>query len=623
MKRGELRQPWIALPHRGVLKDLSLATIGGEKFSTGDYPYSPGLTDFNTIDGSKPELKIISLYEYGFSNFSTEQARYQDYSLFLYIYNPTNSELRWTDERNMITMSVGNSSDYCKYSLEFCSAAGDSQGHDLLYLKYRVDISPEDLRALIGPDQDRVYTVSELEIVLDAGAANATAYKVGGCYKYAGYMGGYGVATTDLSSVVTDQLTLDLQCHDVVFRSDKHAADDGIKNQLNSVYFEIPDEILLEYGGLVGAKFGYYQYDSGSLLGVSTQRGYDILKPYEGVTLEGNYSYEDLPHLYAGVEGHTSSNILGGLQYYWVYNMLMNDAWNIHSSFRYEDTLSYVFQYDSTTGHDQIIDSGVRDQFNAWWALYRSGKEDPFFSKLKLPTYTVRDLDNRRDEDVYQIESFDGNWFQQFFGMQSGYTQDQVAPIVAVEADDLSDLEGKLMVDEHFKDELSEAFNSAFSRNRTLHLLRFASSDYFSLETKCTSGPGSPNSDFEGFVAQEKLYMDFDIISLTFCKDGKDTIIPVAATPINGVADVETPSATFWDNFGDGWLGTLKKVLFIVLIVLATIALIAFLPVIIPLLSAVFKLIVWVFKTIWRFFAFVFKKIGAFFSRLFRKKKHK
>ena len=94
-----------------------------------------------------------------------------------------------------------------------------------------------------------------------------------------------------------------------------------------------------------------------------------------------------------------------------------------------------------------------------------------------------------------------------------------------------------------------------------------------------------------GYVAQETIFLDFDIIHLTFEKDGVLTVIPVVSDPLNIGGNLDNMD----DDINDDGVAWWKIV--ILLVLLAPI-----LPVIINALIWVitlpFKLIGWIFKSI-------------------------
>ena len=75
-------------------------------------------------------------------------------------------------------------------------------------------------------------------------------------------------------------------------------------------------------------------------------------------------------------------------------------------------------------------------------------------------------------------------------------------------------------------------------------LFRFANTDYYCSNARFDkdagmSGEGSGLSDEDGYVAQETVFLNFDIISLTFRNVNVDTVIPCVSDPIDIVSGLE------------------------------------------------------------------------------------
>ena len=587
--------------YQNVKKDLSSGLVEGLPFSVERYPYIE-----NADDGmGRPKMELISFYEYGYSELDPSAARYEDYSLFLYLYNPGNIELQVKDNRFKITFAVGEGSkDWRTYPLYYCSAAGDDQGHEFLYYKFRVGISAEDLRALMGDAKERVYELSEFELVLYEGDLNATAFPVGGQYVYTGTMAGYGAG--DFACRVKERLTITLDCHSVVYRTDKNAANDGIKNQLDSVYFTVPNEILREYGKLYGAKFEYYEYSSGYVAGFKNDAGYNMFKPQEGVTVGYNSDLKTLAAGFTRLTGNGNPGSQNDVYADWAYNIDRSYYdWSLNG---YADMLTYVFKYDSGAAYDQILKTGVETHFSEQWRRYNQGHSSALIQKLfpgnKSDHYVCRELFNDGQHD-YHINSFNGNWFQAMFDLDSGYTEQTLKPIEEVTLSSFDDIEKNLFVGSSYSGEMWDAFSAARFSDQTVYLLRFAESEYFALEFDATSSIIS--KDYEGMVAKENIYMDFDVLSLTFSKDGQETVIPVVSSPINVIGGIETPSGPAGSifSFEDGMPQWLK----IVLIVLAVIVVLLLLPVLWPVLKVILQALLWLLLLPFRGIAALIRKI--------------
>jgi hypothetical protein len=131
------------------------------------------------------------------------------------------------------------------------------------------------------------------------------------------------------------------------------------------------------------------------------------------------------------------------------------------------------------------------------------------------------------------------------------------------------------------------------AKNNTVFLFRFAVTDYFAGNLEINIYPDRYHGDT--YMAQETMFFNFDIIQLTFNRDGIYKIIPVVSSPINIINDVTPPLE------GDGWLDFIKdsdwfkNLLMILALILFLIILIPFLPMILNVLIFIvmlpFKLI--------------------------------
>jgi hypothetical protein len=100
----------------------------------------------------------------------------------------------------------------------------------------------------------------------------------------------------------------------------------------------------------------------------------------------------------------------------------------------------------------------------------------------------------------------------------------------------------------------------------------------------------------EAYISTQTVFFDFDIIQLTFAKDGVFTVIPVVSNPIDIVNDIVPPYDMPDD---DWWKDLLKKVLFWVAVVVIFLLIFPFLPAII---MTVFNILLLPFRWIIRLF---------------------
>ncbi|MCD8372239.1 MAG: hypothetical protein LUD27_02940 [Clostridia bacterium] len=127
----------------------------------------------------------------------------------------------------------------------------------------------------------------------------------------------------------------------------------------------------------------------------------------------------------------------------------------------------------------------------------------------------------------------------------------------------------------------------------TVYLCRFDKGAYVSqdavlLEKKSSSlYDWKPNTDYNSYFFQETVYLDFDIIDVTFTNGKTDTTIGVVMSPIDIVyastSPVYTSSGTGCESFDD-----------VVTLVLGALLLIVLLIIFAPLLPYIVKAVVWI-----------------------------
>lgn len=236
-----------------VLDDLLSSTIDGKPFDLKDYPYNENGT-----------LRIVSLIEYCYSFKSNMRA---NYGLYLLIYNPQALNLSTNSKQNKIQMAVsydknGTPTRYEKFDLQFCSKS--SNDYKNLFYKYKIvdrKIADKTFAKRVNTNERR-YDIAGIELVT-YGDKNATEYGVGGTYTFTGYSEGYGPdanAKSTLNCVVQDLETLKLEVHHTSFRTNVSSKGKDHYNEVNSVYFSIPERIYQEYGKLQKIRAEWWEY---------------------------------------------------------------------------------------------------------------------------------------------------------------------------------------------------------------------------------------------------------------------------------------------------------------------------------------------------------------------------
>lgn len=594
-----------------VLDDLQSSKVNGKPFDIADYPFN-----------ESKDIQVISFVEYCYSY----KANLRDnYGLYVYIYNPKGLNLSTNEKQNKIQMAVaydaeGNPTDYAKFSLEFCSKVESGDYKNLFYKFKLID------RKVNGTTfSDRVnsnarrYDVSGVELT-KYGSSTATEYGVCGTYIFTGFAEGYGPdanAKSTLSCDVEYLETIELSVKHTFYRSETSALGSGHQNQLDTVYFSVPKRYLDTYGTLQRIKAEWYEYKTKEILVTSNTDFYNAASPYIGVPL-GNSPNEY--GLYEYVEDIGYSLGIGAGKAGDMY--VAQWGWNLGDGYLHVPTnvLYYMFLVDDIEEYDPYAETktvgGI--QSNDLYEYIKNYRKSYTSGRLPIKDGTISadlfesDIDDSRkmnnengvikkgysyydfdaDVDLQTLQSWSStspsfwdNWLN--FGLGAAFTggpneqSKTVAPIQILKASDITgtnaEIAERLLVNVNDVDAIKAEYNNAVNisgandEEKVVVLFRFATSDYYSEAVDIIE----PNAGFlwsdkhyegEAYIAQESVFFDFDIIQLTFNKDGEYTVIPVVSSPIDIVNDI-TPPVNMPDEV-DWWKIALALILVVLLLVL-------------------------------------------------------
>ena len=594
----------------GVLEDLYSSSVNGKEFDITQYPYD-----------ENGELKIITFVEYCYSFRSNQRG---NYALYIYVYNPRALNLSVNSKSNKIQMAVAYDNEgvtvrYEKFNLEFCSKV-ESGDYKNLFYKFKVIDRTIDGKTFVDRvnSNARRYDVSGIEL-LTYGAKTAVEYGVGGTYIFTGYAAGYGPdknAKSSLSCSVQDLETLALEVHHTNFRTNVSSLGPDHYNEVNTVYFSIPERIYEQYGHLQKIRAEWWEYKTKMAAITSNRTFYTQLLQYAGTDV-GEYSADIPVWLYSGYSGQISGQIGSPAihRYDWVYNKDMSTkytAFGTVSEICYYDKMStilpYVF-YSSEVNVDSVFKFLYSDpiagdvdstQVEEYIYSYKNGLGNGYIdcngkqiSQDLFETYvddgrTMGYNDKTIDlSDTFDLNSYDSNhswwdklWDYGFSWPATNGDYKDVAPICEVKASDFSgsdaDISARLLVNSADVTNLKNFYNKETQAGNRVVLFRFANTDYYCAPAFTPNITTIQSTDT--YVAQETLFLDFDIIELTFQKDGVYHVIPVVSTPIDIVNGFSSPSEELqW------WKIALAVILAALLIILLA-----------PVLPYIFRGIGWV-----------------------------
>ena len=221
------------------------------------------------------DAQIYTFLEYGYDG--TDNSKF---GLYLYIYNPKQKNFSRSSASNKANVAMafdskGNATSYQRVGLIFCSATSDK-----LFYKFRIDDSDGKLLELaekyaITHGGARRYDVETVELFA-YGDKTATTSTIGKSYECAGYMKGFGAdKDSNTHSVKAYSLdVLDIELKHTFFRPDGNStaqSDYTVKDQLDSVYFSFPNELINSYGGIWKIEASYYSAMTSPILVTSTR----------------------------------------------------------------------------------------------------------------------------------------------------------------------------------------------------------------------------------------------------------------------------------------------------------------------------------------------------------------
>ena len=576
-----------AYENTNVLDNLDGAIIGGKAFDIADYPHN---------DEGRPQ--VISLVEFCYSYYADKQG---DFGLYVYVYNPQDIAFDMATDRNKVQLTYGNKQRYSKYTLDFLNYS-EKAGYEGRFYKFKVRLSDSERKDILDMvnDDGRVYKISGIELSYKG---TVTEYPCGQTYTYSGYAEGYGseLAAGDTLSCTVDgfdkYLTLDV--HSTYYRPEGTNGEAYERDTLHSVYFSVPNEIIAEYGEMTAVHATWLNARTSPIFVTGNKDVYNAVHPYVGQTVDGGdftYAKDDnspIPYALIAskyIESAGWNNASYSLSYM---------SYNANRTYTKSDTdlneLYYCFLADNGDADSYTLPAetlvgnkakGVKGYFESYTEEHGGELINDRFSKglFESVASTFTDITISKD-DTFELtdEVISQSLWQKFVGggyNVSGTNTYTVSAIRKVESNDFQSTAAatceELYIDESDYDEFRDYFDKATANNETVYLFRYYQSDYTCYEvaefqrgegtwTLLGTQFGYEFVDSNAYLMQMWVQLDFDIIDLTFTKNGVDTIIPVVMSPMDIAADGDAPVITTKNNLK--WWQILLAVLALILII--------------------------------------------------------
>jgi len=615
----------LSFDETNVLDDLkSSSDINGVSFNLYNYPYN-----------EKGSPQIINFVEWCYSFRSNQQG---SYGLYVYIYNPSGLNIYTASAQNKIQLATGYDGNgkpaaYSKFELVFLSAStGNYAG---LFYKFRVYFSEVERAALLGRlnSNERRYDVSGVELV-EQGKQNAVEYKAGARYLFRGYVSGFGPDIDADSTLEVEVRDIDVvevrDLRNTFFQSNTSSLGAGHQNVLNSVYFSIDTAFLKKYGRLQKIETEWWEYKTVPMVVTNHKPFYDGVYPYRGQAIT------------------SLNNEIGWRLSYGSAGIYSEWGWNANFNSPLPNAVSYRIPFlfpafsmpeqgvPSPNVGDYVVSSDrVKNEIYNYNLSYEKGyayrniSADLFMDAVdsgRTRGYNLRNFDADDVNGRWNLMSYDSNhsWWQKFleFGFWAPPTSGDfvgVAPITVIKDSDVSgtesDVAARLVIDKSEVSKFRAFRQKEKDAGRTTVLFHFAHTDYYSrmatIWERGTDIFGLPHwyQIFnQAYVAQQTVFLVFDMITFTFNKDGEYLVMPVVNSPIDVITSVTPPLDREWRLWGTGGCQSIIDGLWLLLILAVVVILIIVFVANIGL-SAIFRFIGWIFKALWRLITAPFKAV--------------
>ena len=563
------------------------------------------LAKYSYYESERPEIKVIDFVEYCYDYRVNMR---DNYGLYLYVYNPNGQNIVTDSTKNKVQIAVAYDSDpiteksnaltYEKFDLQFCSVSSGAGVNKLFYKFKVIDHKSADGKTIAERvnSMDRRYDISGIELLTE-GNSNATEYGIATSYHFTGFAEGYGNGGEGTTLTRNSLETVELSLHSTTYRFpyiNQNGA--GHQNQLDSVYFAVPKEFNENYGELYRVKCCWDEQKTSPVIVTNKQEVYEDVAAHLGTDGSGGEcSIYDNYHEAPGVSRYDHAD--------WGFNPEQNV---LCSTLPY---VGYVFKSDKSNVKDTDITSA---QMKDWISSH--GNADYLFSDSvdegRTKGYQEHTFTADEPFDMLTFNQTASGWDKFCLNWQAFWTgkswdfgpeqQDLVEPIRLVKDSDFTgtdatDADTLYVHAEDFK--AFESFYNANKSSKNVFLLRFAVTDYYSnLQTVAGLQLFAGAMDYTStYMARETVFLDFDIIELTFLRDTTETIIPVVASPIDVLGGIDGPI----EKDGIGW-GKL---------ILAILALILAIILLWPILPLIIKAVVWVVTLPFKLIAAIVKTL--------------
>lgn len=571
-----------AYEQRNVLDDLEGSTVDGQAFD---------FTKWNFDE--RKDTQLLTFVEFG---YSYKSGNWQDFGLYIYVYNPKGLDYVTDSALNKISLRYAgkSTSNYYKYSLQFLNKSMRG-GFEGLFYKYKVVLTKAQSADILNivNSSARVYEVADFELLIN-GESNATGYTVSKKYTYTGYAEGYGSAAASgdsLSCTSEGTTTLQLEVCQTNYRPEgTNGKSNYTQDSLDSVYFSIPNEIVSEYGGLSAVHATWLNAKTKPIYVTGNETIYnallELVQEYYGEPINLDYCWAA-----NAVQGIEPGEWYGDL-YYGDSPKIWNNGVGDPDSSKYLKNLYYLFYAENSNADDYVLSGKQLLNYIQNYSLEFCFNDCEVAGKYSSKLFEIWDNEYTDIEisadDKYSLtnEKLTQSFWDKMFNkwhVESSETFKNINAIHKVSETDfkssVTETCKTLYISEKDYSDFKSFYDSSVKNDETVYLFRYFQGEYESRECTeftYTSAWGVPKAelkkiDTNAFLSQEWVHLDFDIIDVTCTKGNVNTVIGVVASPQDIVPDITSPVITTPEPESKNQLKIILTVVFTVILIVLVI----------------------------------------------------
>lgn len=624
-------------------------------------------------DGSASFVSLLDVDEYAYD----AHGDFRYYGIYLYLYNPTGRSIN-PDTCNVQMSYIttgGTLKPYQKYPLEILSVSGDSASGDTdgLFYKFKVSGTMEMAREVIS--NLRTYYFSGIELDFGDGLKD---YPLSQRWTFTGYQENFGLRKGDADSLFENRYSIEvaeIEIHPASWFTQTSSLGENYRWELSSVYFNIPDYYINQYGNL---------NDEWQTSGLRTVRGVYTKGMVNGLLISDQEKYREFTentvfqNLHCSSDYDANKSTTGGMGFAKVLSTQLKGNISTHVINQYDFSFNMIVgDYYSAATHFSISSNRILTE--CYYPMYSSDltmSQKQFLKRFQNSNLYFTSSDTLVNSDwgatqnfgyqsyevsvdqgswntafqTYASKNANRSWLYKFFNKelyadQDGYSVD-CAPIVELNTVSLLGSNAAVSQKLYVTNEDAESLKSFYQEKKSgnhVYLMRFDCTPYYSSNVVLQQSSGFVTESSDDARYFEKIiYKDFDILEFEFENSyGRREVVAVSCTPtdvvggiVSGDNRVDTnPNEPGDQTQSDGWSNfqeAAKKLLMgvvVVSIVLLILQMLGFplrslLTVISGVLLLPFRLLEWLFRALNKLFRFG-KKTGGKISNARRQKKQR